>query len=87
MTVPHLGDQSANLHRCPADGCTVDVPFDRLACLPHWRLVTRATQRRLSSAWRHGTVTQHLEARELAVHEINAALADRAARARRKASR
>ena len=84
MTALHPGERPADTHRCPADGCTVDVPFERLACLPHWRLVTRATQRRLSSAWRYGTVSQHLEARDQAVHEINAALADRAERFRSK---
>jgi hypothetical protein len=79
----HPGDRPADTHRCPADGCTVEVPFERLACLPHWRLVSRPTQRALSSAWRHGPVARHLELREQAVHEINAALADRDARARR----
>lgn len=76
MSAQPEGDHLATTHRCPADGCTVDVPFHMLACAPHWRLVSPETKRRVYSAWRHGTVEAHVTARAQAVDEMNARIAD-----------
>lgn len=40
----------ANVHRCHAEGCTVETKPDHLMCLPHWRMVPAVLQRTL---WRH----------------------------------
>jgi hypothetical protein len=76
MSAQPAGDASANTHRCPADGCVVDVPFHMLACAPHWRLVSSSTKREVYSAWQYGTVERHTVARALAVEEMNARIAD-----------
>ena len=76
MSAMPAGDELAHTHRCPADGCVVDVPFERLACAPHWRLVSPGTKREVYSAWRYGTVEAHTKARAKAVDEMNARIAD-----------
>lgn len=40
-------------HECPAPGCTLRVPFARLACLTHWRLIPRDLQQRLLREYSH----------------------------------
>lgn len=64
-----LGDSS---HECPKDGCTARVPRSKLACPPHWSLVSAATGREVYAAYRSGDIGRHVAAMEAAIAEMNA---------------
>lgn len=70
-------------HECPAAGCGELIDAGEFACSPHWRMVPRFTQRRLTEVWRLGWAEVAGRARPIdwwrdrAVREINAAVANR----------
>ncbi len=46
------GDRNRDVRlECPADGCTEEITFDKLACFKHWRMVPRGLQSRVIAAW------------------------------------
>lgn len=61
-------------HPCAAPNCDVRCDHDKLMCLPHWRLVSRETQREVWAAWRnvHRDPETYREAREKAIAEVAA---------------
>lgn len=46
-------------HKCPAPGCTRDVPSSMLACRPHWFSLSKELRARVWAAWRSGDVVEH----------------------------
>ena len=55
---------SDGLHSCPWPGCTQRVPRHLWGCKAHWYRLPRELGDRVSRAWRHGTVGEHMEALE-----------------------
>lgn len=51
-------------HECPAGPCTRRVPFDRLACPTHWRMLPGRLKRAVTLAWHDGNLDAHAKARE-----------------------
>ena len=43
-------------HKCAALGCCTQVPLQKLMCAHHWRLVPKAVQERVVTAWRRRTL-------------------------------
>ena len=48
-------------HPCPG-GCGADVPYERFACSGCWYRLPGDFRRRISRAWRSGTVAEHGQA-------------------------
>ena len=46
-------------HQCPAPGCTVRVPQERLACARHWYMLPAELRQQLWRAYRRGTIVEH----------------------------
>lgn len=61
-------------HECPQKDCKRRVKDSMLACAPHWRLVSRFTQRLVFSTWDNGRgvgTIEHTEAMSRAIEEMN----------------
>lgn len=54
-------------HECPAAGCTVRCPYNRLACPAHWRQIPRELQGRIVARWQEGDLEAYMAARREAV--------------------
>ena len=58
-------------HTCPARGCTASVPFERLACVRHWRMVPAPVQRAVYAAWRSQDMVAHVAAMQAAIEAMS----------------
>lgn len=58
-------------HTCPANSCTIDVPYTRLACPVHWRALPFSIRAGIMQGYAlksaGGSEAQHLAALERAV--------------------
>jgi hypothetical protein len=59
-------------HKCPAPGCTADVPRSQLACRPHWYSIPSEIRSRLWSGYRSGNTVKHSQAMADAVAFLRA---------------
>lgn len=59
------------LHKCPADGCTTEVPFDILACKVHWFQLPEPLRRSISRHWRNSELDDWAHARAQAVRILS----------------
>lgn len=60
-------------HTCPGPECAVRVPYQRLACPPHWRQVSEPLRRLVFRTWQYGlgaTTQEYLNARALAIADM-----------------
>jgi hypothetical protein len=67
-------------HKCPVDGCAIQVPADKLMCLEHWSLVPKALGDTLYRAYRsapHSNV--HYAAMQACTDHVNNFLASQPA--------
>lgn len=39
-------------HKCPKDGCGIDMPDHLLACRPHWYSIPRPVRYEITYAWK-----------------------------------
>lgn len=39
-------------HKCPKDGCGIDMPTQLLACRPHWYSIPRPVRDEINYAWK-----------------------------------
>ncbi len=39
-------------HKCPKDGCGIDMPTHLLACRPHWYSIPRPVRDEINYAWK-----------------------------------
>lgn len=58
-------------HKCPKDGCEIRVPFNTLACRPHWFSLPINLRGEISRAWRNNDLVRHAELRQQAVTFLN----------------
>lgn len=63
-------------HECPGPLCVKRVDRDKLACVGHWYQVDKATQRQVWAAYRHGTISEHVEAMDAAIRQMRPFKAD-----------
>jgi hypothetical protein len=61
-------------HQCPATGCTVQVPTNRLFCPRHWFSVPKALRDKVWASYRAGN-PDHLDVCQEAIEAVNATLA------------
>lgn len=59
-------------HKCPAPGCTVQVPRSQLACRPHWFSIPQEIRSRLWSGYRSRDDLKHSQALSDAVAFLQA---------------
>lgn len=52
------------LHNCPWPGCSQRVPRHLWGCKAHWYRVPRELRNQCTSAWRSGSLGEHMEALE-----------------------
>jgi hypothetical protein len=45
-------------HRCPGRGCDAMVPYDQLACRPHWYSLPQPIRNRIWATWHRGRGAQ-----------------------------
>ena len=58
-------------HECPAPGCEMRVPFDRLSCRGHWFLISNPTRERLLAEYgEHFGERSYFEARAACLREL-----------------
>ncbi len=72
-------------HICPAQGCTVTLPFAIFACRLHWAQTPRALRWQITRAWRawltsqpgesHARYQEYLAVRQQAVDALTEAVA------------
>lgn len=67
-------------HRCPIEGCPIEVPHNQLMCKGHWRLVPKPLMQEVYSTFRkrRGGPT-HLAAMKRAITSVTDTLASWAA--------
>lgn len=58
---------TSHAHTCPARGCNAQVPFEHLACPPHWRKLPWRLRTNLSRAFQELDREAHQEALEAAL--------------------
>lgn len=61
-------------HQCPREGCTEDVPTEKLACPADWARVPKPLQRAVYRAYRHGEGVgspEHIAAMDAAIAAMN----------------
>lgn len=63
----------SDLHKCPKNGCEVQLPRHLLACRPHWYEVPSELRNAVNMTWRnfHNDPNSYLAARAAAVEAIN----------------
>lgn len=66
-----MTDVTDGTHECPKPGCEKRLPFDVLACPPHWFEITATTRARLWREWRnHPGEDSYFEARAQCLLEL-----------------
>lgn len=63
--------EEVNTHKCPKEGCEVQLPQHVLLCLPHWRQVPVSLKHKVTAAWRAKDWPVYLRARAAAVATVN----------------
>jgi len=59
-------------HKCPVDGCTVEVPHEMLMCYQHWKLVPATLKKAVWREYYRGPQSAaHLAACALATEAVN----------------
>lgn len=59
-------------HKCPIDGCNVQLPQHILMCRPHWARVPSGLKRQIYATWNNGNpVPAYLKVRAEAVQAVN----------------
>lgn len=64
-------------HKCPVDPCGRYVPFGRLMCWSHWRMVPRDLQRLVWAQWNNGHIADpgaYLKVRQEAIDAVKGAI-------------
>lgn len=59
-------------HKCPAPGCTAEVPRSQLACRPHWYSIPPEIRSRVWSGYRSRDTVKHAQAMRDAISFLNA---------------
>lgn len=54
---------SGDTHKCPAASCSRQIPFEQMACRPHWFSLPPELRKRVSKAWRSGDLHDILNVR------------------------
>ena len=62
-------------HTCPARGCAATVPYQKLSCARHWRMVPLPVQRAVYAAWRSRDMVAHRAAMLAAIEAMDGEVA------------
>lgn len=62
---------TTELHKCPKEGCAIELPREILACRPHWFALPMELRNRINRTWRGGAIGEYVAARQEAVDWLN----------------
>lgn len=66
---------NATTHRCPIDGCTIQLPYGHVLCRTHWEMAPGDVRKEVSRLWRRagrrpGGWLTYIEARQRAIDHV-----------------
>ena len=65
------------MHTCPVEGCTAQLPHDKLMCWWHWQFVPPPLQKDVYRTWNGGSTTgDYIRTARQAVECANEAVRD-----------
>lgn len=68
-TAPSQNDGN---HPCPKAGCSQRLPFEILACKPHWFALPPRLRNSITRSWASGDIERYMKHRDEAVAVLNA---------------